>query len=158
MSFDRFEPGNVDWDAEPSLLAATLPQPADERILQVFAALDELECHSPSLAMSAMRWHQLLKDMRHIADNWLDLSLTCGWSLLDLFGAPPLFAGRVGLMGVGLLMQGRPIESVDGNRIVIANRIGEPNTYYRQAPGCSTPFNDRGRDLVWDVLARLRSR
>jgi hypothetical protein len=158
VSFERFNPGAFDWDTPASLPPASMPPAVDERIQQALAALDDLECRRPSKAMSEMRWHQLLKDLRHIGDDWLDLALACDWSLLDLFGAPPLFAGRVGLMGVGLLLQGRPIESVDGNRIVIANRLGEPNVFYRHAPGVSVPFDRRGRQLVWDVLARLDSR
>lgn len=158
MSFERFEPGAIDWQAASGEPDIALPPASDPRAQQVHEAIDALECGPVSRAMSGMRWHELLKDMRHIADNWLDLALACDWTLLDLFGAPPLFAGRVQLRGVAVLMQGRPIESVDGNRIVIANRIGAANTYYRHAPGCSVPFDNRGKQLLWDVLAKVDAR
>ena len=71
-----------------------------------------------------MQWFELLKDLRHVAEKWLDIALACEWSLLDLFGSPPRLKGRVGLMGVAVMLKGRSIESIDQDRIIIANRLG----------------------------------
>lgn len=73
MSFERFEPGAIDWQASSGEPGLALPSASDPRTKQVHEAIDALECGPGSKATSDMRWYELLKDMRHIADNWLDL-------------------------------------------------------------------------------------
>ncbi|WP_159981896.1 MULTISPECIES: hypothetical protein [unclassified Novosphingobium] len=157
MTFERFEIGQFDQTrlAEP---AFAMPQAADPRIQQAHAAIDALECLATPRSISDGQWYELLRDLRHVASNWLDIALACGWSLIDLFGSPPSLRGRVGLMGVAVLLKGREIESVDRETILIGNRLGAPNAFRRHSPAASEPFDMRGSALVWDVITKEQIR
>ncbi|MBB4857179.1 hypothetical protein HNO88_000486 [Novosphingobium chloroacetimidivorans] len=152
MTFQRFNASAADRTEQPQEPPPSLPRALDQRLADAQSAIDALECQAQPHGLSEARWYELLKDLRHVSDQWLDLGLGCGWSLLDLFGCPPTLSGRVGLMGVVVLLRGRSIESIDQDRIVIANRLGPPNVFYRQSPGVSVPFDRSGARLVWDIL------
>lgn len=154
MSFERFNTSDYGWNEPAAKPALDLPRAADDRIAQVHAALDKLDCMPVPKSMSEEQWFALLKDLRHVATKWTDIALGCGWSLLDLFGSPPDLRGRVGLMGVAVLLKGRQIESIDSDHIVISNRLGPPNVFLRHSPASSKPFDRRGAVLIWDVLAK----
>lgn len=154
MSFERFDTENFGTSQgfeEPTL---SIPQGADPRIQAAHAAIDALECRACPRSMSEEQWFELLKDLRHVSSNWLDLALACGWSLIDLFGSPPRLRGRVGLMGVAVLLKGRQIDSVDRDAIVIGNRLGPPNVYRRHSPAASERFGMQGSELIWDVILK----
>lgn len=154
MSFERFDATSFGWDQPQDRPAVYLPQATDPRIQQVHAAIDALECRRAPSSMSEEQWFELLKDLRHVASKWLDIALACGWTVLDLFGSPPQLRGRVGLMGVAVLLKGREIESVDHDAIVIGNRLGTPNRFLRHSPASSQPFDRRGAMLIWDVISK----
>jgi len=154
MTYERFDTRLFEYGTTQSKPQITLPTRADPRIRQVHDALDWLECAPPPQSIGEQQWYDLLKDLRHVASKWLDIALACGWSLTDLFGCPPGLRGRVGLMGVAVLLKGREIESIDQNGIVISNRLGPPNTFLRQSPASSAPFDRRGSVLIWDVVAK----
>lgn len=154
MSFERFTTTSADWDAAPAPLAEPLPFQRDPRCHDVLCEIEFLEQQPRPAALSDMAWFELLRDLRHVAENWLDIALAGDWSLIDLFGSPPRLNGRVGLMGVAVLLKGRSIESIDRDRIVIANRLGAPNVFYRHVPGVSVPVDRTGSELIWDVIAK----
>lgn len=154
MTFQRFDPdsfGAARPQEEPLL---AVPQGADPRIQQTHAAIDALECMQAPSGISEEQWYELLKDLRHVASKWLDIALACGWSLIDLFGCPRRLRGRVGMMGVAVLLKGRQIESVDCDAITISNRLGPPNLFRRHSPAASEPFDMRGSALIWDVITK----
>lgn len=147
MSFERFSVGPASWDDGPGDSAPSLPVGRDGRIHDVLTAIEQLEQERRPDALTERQWFHLLRDLRHVAEQWLDLALVCGWSLDELFGSPPQFGQRVGLMGAALLLKGRTIESIDAERIVIANRLGAPSVF-RRWPGADR----HGQLMVWDVV------
>lgn len=154
MTFERFDTRQFEHVPADTKRAVTVPSRSDPRIGEAHAALDRLECMRAPKSMSEEQWFELLKDLRHVASNWLDVALSCGWSLTDLFGCPPGLRGRVGLMGVAVLLKGRQIESVDRDAISIGNRLGPANLYRRHSPAASEPFDMRGSELIWDVISK----
>jgi hypothetical protein len=159
MSYERFSAGSVGWEdgsaADPS---PGIPLERDPRIHEVLNEIEFLEQRKRPKGFTEQQWYELLKDLRHVAEKWLDIALACEWSLLDLFGSPPQLGGRVGLMGVAVLLRGRSIESIDHDRIIIASKIGAPGVYRRHSPGVSAPFDRHGAELIWDVLAKGQDR
>lgn len=104
------------------------------------------------------RWYTLLRDMRLFGARWLDEALEAGWSMLDLFGSPPdTSAHRWDLTGLVLMLDGREVGPIAPDQITIINRLGNPNTFYRQAPGCSVPFSRAGAVLVWVAVCNRSS-
>lgn len=152
MTFQRFDTSAATWGEPERRAAPSLPEAVDPRIQDARAAVDALGYLPQPIALSEGRWFELLKDLRHVSDQWLDLALACGWSLLDLFGLAPALNGRSGLMGAAMLLRGRQIDSIDEDRIIIGNRLGPPNVFYRGAPGVAAPFERTGAKLVWDIL------
>jgi len=154
VSFERFDTSAFGWEGIPAKAHDDLPALDSEQFQHVYAALDAMECGPRPRSMSEEQWFVLLKDLRHVANKWMDIALGCGWGLMDLFGAPPGGLGRAGLMGVAVLLKGREIESIDQDRIIIGNRIGPPNAFYRHSPGASKPSDRAGSLLVWDAFAK----
>lgn len=152
MTFQRFDTSAAAWSQTERQPATAMPEAADPRIQEARAAIDALGCMRRPSHFSEERWFELLKDLRHVCDHWLDLALACGGSLLDLFGSAPTLNGRAGLMGAAMLLRGRQIDSIDGDRIVIGNRLGPPNVFYRGAPGVAAPFDRTGAKLIWGIL------
>lgn len=96
------------------------------------------------------QWYTLLRDLRDFTERHLEHALGCGWSMLDLYGHhPDIRAHRWGMTGLVVMLDGREIASIDADRILVANRLGAPNTFYRHSPGCSAPFDHAGAVLVW---------
>lgn len=150
MSFERFSIDQVPVDT-----ARRAPPPVeagDRRIAQVREAIDRMEQSRRHHRIPKAQWYVLLKDLRGFTDHWLDIALGCGWNLLDLYGSPIPVNGRIGLMGVVLLLRGRAIESIDQDRIVITNRAGPPNVWRREVNGTGAPHRMRGAVLIWDAV------
>lgn len=151
MTFERFNasaavPYGDDHEIGPTMAAA-----GSDRTKSVHEGIERLEQALRPPEWSEAAWYTLLKDMRTLADKWLDIALACGWSVTDLFGAPP-YGRRVDLCGVAMLLGGRPVESIDADRIVIGNDRGAPNVFYRHSPGCSEPFDRSAAVPIWDVI------
>lgn len=146
MTFERFDAGQ--WAEEPgSTQPSGFCAPGDPRVHDVLNEIERLEQMSRPRALSEAQWYDLLRDLRHVADHWLDLALVCGWTLPELFGSPPSFKGRAGLMGAAVLLRGRSIEGIDSERIVICNRLGAP-AVFRRWPGADRA----GQAMIWDVV------
>lgn len=121
--------------------------------------IDELEQGARPHGVTEQRWFTLLKDLRSFTEQWLDLALGCGWALQDIYGAPvEMHLRRVCDYGAVLLLEGRPVLSIDPNRIVIGNANLPPHTFYRNAPGVSVPFDRSRVSLLWHSLRRTRGR
>lgn len=148
MSFERLSVGPAGWDDAPAPTSVSFDR--DPRAHEVFNEIEFLEQSVRPDALNELQWFTLLRDLRHVAEKWLDIALALDWSLLDLFGSPPRLTGRVGLMGVAVLLKGRSIESIDRDRIVIANRLGDPNVFQRAPLGAVRT----GAALIWDVIAK----
>ena len=154
MSFERFQPGPVDWVEEP---APTPPPAADppgsDAVATVRKAVALMEQSPRPEGYSERAWYQVLRDLRIFTDHWLDIALGCGWALIDLYGAPKdLRHNRLDQVGAALLLDGRQVLSIDPNRIVIENGPSGPSIFYRQAPGVSVPFDRTGGRLIWETL------
>lgn len=152
MSFERFSAPAAAWNepVQSGQAVAIEGGDRDQRIALVRDAIERMEQRRKPRVLSDEQWYLLLRDCRHIAEGWIDLALICGWELLDLFGSPPRPKGGVNMLGAALLLRGRSIESIDQNRIVIANRLGAPNVFRRAYPG-----EDRtSQGLIWDVINR----
>jgi hypothetical protein len=156
MSFERFSAPAAAWDdpVQSGQHVAIEGDDRDRRIDQVRYAIEGMEQRSKPRIMTEEQWYILLRDLRHVAENWIDIALICEWPLIHLFGSPAWPRGPVRLMGAALLLDGRSIESIDQNRIVIANRLGAPNIYRRHSPAVSEPFSMKGAELIWDVIER----
>lgn len=150
MSFERFtlDPGG--WGDSAAAQAPPSIVDRDPRIHDVFNDIEFMEQHRRPAALSEVRWHELLRDMRHVAEKWLDIAFACGWEVPDLFGSPPTLGGRVGLMGVAVLLRGRTIESIDQDRVVIANQLGGPSVFRRAYPGSCR----NGQEMIWNVITK----
>lgn len=156
MTYERFEytaraPAKVNH--EP--VAAS--KPSGLSVEEIHDAIDTMAQQARPDHLSERNWHCLLKDLHTVAEHWLDIALGCGWTPLHLFGCPAPGSRRMGRAGLAVLLDGRPIESIDAERIVITNRIGAPNVFYRQPPGCSEPIDMTGAVLIWDAVFQVRS-
>jgi hypothetical protein len=124
----------------------------------LFTHIERMEQARRPEGYAEARWYTLLRDMRGFAEHRLDEALAAGWSLLDLFGSPPdTSARRWDLTGLVLMLDGREVGQITRDTITILNRLGDPNTFYRHAPGCSVPFNRNGAVLVWVAVANRSS-
>lgn len=152
MTYERFsiEPEAFASPAEPAI---SPPLHRDPRIHDVLNAIEFLEQLRRPRRFTEQQWFELLKDLRHVAEKWLDIALVCDWSLLDLFGSPAVLPGRAGLLGVAPILRGRSIESIDHDRIVIANRLGSASVFYRSNHGADR----HDRELIWDVITKEES-
>ena len=154
MSFERFSMQQVDWDHAK---AGSVPSPQSDAIRpeigEVRSRIAAIEQQRRHHRIPKKQWFELLTDLRTFTDQWLDISLSCGWPLLDLYGSPALIGGRVGHMGVALLLHGRSIELIDEDQIAISNRIGSPNIWRRSLNGTRAPHRMLGAMLIWDALA-----
>lgn len=152
MSFERFDGGTAGWKASSAAMCTPVADRSDQRVTQAQAAIARMEQTNRPDQLTERQWHVLLKDVRYFADQWLDIALTCGWTLRDLFGSPVLGTTRLDLVGVALALKGRHIQSIDPDRIVITNRVGPANVFYRQSPGCSAPFARDQARLIWEAV------
>lgn len=75
----------------------------------------------PPVRFSDRQWFRLLSDARHVALDWAAAATVKGWSLHELFGRAPMFAPRLDLDGVAMLLEGREISSINESAIVIEN-------------------------------------
>lgn len=159
-TFERFQADVAGWtDPEASQTDTAAAAVPSDHLARVRRELDELEQGQKPYGLTDERWFTLLRDLRNFADQWLDLALGCGWSLKDLYGAPAeLHHRRLDQSGVVALLDGRPVVSIDPNRIVISNGRHAAHVFYRQSPGASVPFDRSGGDLIWNSLRRGRIR
>ena len=160
-TFRRFDLGNFDSDQPPPKdveRSEQKPVPDyrvddDAQVQRARVAIDAMAQQVRPPVISAKQWHVLLKDLRHLSEQWIDIALACGWSVEDLFGSPPLDQpNNRRLRGVCHYLNGRPIESIDENRIVISNERGPPNVFYRQPPGSSVATDRSAAVPIWQAL------
>lgn len=164
MSFERFTSAPTTWsepdesDVGPIArscknLGASDAMP-DPRLGLAREAIGWLEEARRPSGITEHRWFALRRDLRNFERQWLDIALGCGWGLLDLFGTPSdLSHRRLDKVGAALLLNGRDLLSIDGNRIVIENGPAGPSIFYRQSPGCSVPFDRSHAVPIWEAVA-----
>ncbi len=151
MTFTRFSeiaPHTVE-------VCATVSQTsrASDAVRDILSRVERMEQTRRPDGYTEGQWHVLLKDMRTFATDWLETALSCGWSMSDLFGCyPDLRAHRWGLAGLVLMIDGREVESISADRILIANRLGTPNAFYRQSPGCSGVTDRSSCAMIWAAV------
>lgn len=148
MTFTRFS----EIAPHSAGVCATVSQTSgtSDAVRDVLSRVERMEQARRPGGYTEGQWHTLLKDMRAFATDWLDTALSCGWSMPDLFGCHPnLRARRWGLAGFVLMIDGREVESISADRILIANRLGAPNAFYRQSPGCSGVTDRSSCALIW---------
>ena len=142
MSFERFDPG-VSVREAPIAAQAALSVDRTPAQQSIRLEIDQLDQFERPEGFSEARWYTLLRDARSFTERWLDIALACGWTLHDLY------AFRKGAI---FMMDGREVSSVGHNRIVIVNIMGDDNTFCRQSPAVSIPFDRTRYALVWDAL------
>jgi hypothetical protein len=159
-TFERFQADVSGWtDPEASQPRDDGAAAPSDCLACVRREIDELEQGQKPYGLTDERWFTLLRDLRNFTEQWLDLALGCGWALNELYGAPSeLHHRRLDQSGVVVLLDGRPVVSIDANRIVISNGRHPAHVFYRQSPGVSVPFERGGGDLVWNTLRRSRVR
>lgn len=151
MTFQRFS------DIAPVTTQEPAAPPTQGRP-DLFTHIERMEQARRPEGYTEARWYTVLRDMRRFAERRLDEALAAGWSLLDLFGSPPdTSAHRWDLTGLVLMLDGREVGMITPDTITILNRLGNPNTFYRHAPGCSVPFNRNGAVLAWVAVANRSS-
>lgn len=150
MTFQRFTD-----DLTPHRVEV-LPEDAPAcppKVDQVHAHIDRVEQARRPDAFTDRQWFALLKDLREFTDRHLADALAFGWTMHDLYGChPALTARRWDLTGVALMLGGREVESITRDRITILNRLGPPNTFYRQQPGCSALADRSGGVMIWTAV------
>lgn len=156
MTFQRFS------DVMPDMVSARVDDaaqaPAAGVVGDVLLRIERMEQARRPEGYSEARWFTLLKDMRAFAERWLETALASGWTMLDLFGSPAdTQAHRWDLTGLVLMLDGREIAEISADRITVSNRLGPPNTFYRQSPGCSAPADRSGAVPVWVAALAERS-
>lgn len=149
MTFERVSLGSHSWDAPaPAVSTQDQPHPVAQEVL---GHVERMAQTGRPAQYTELQWHGLLRDLRSYAERWLEQSLAAGWNLMDIYGSPPRHNGRVGLMGVALLLRGCTIESIEPSQIVIANHSGPPCVWRKQYNGTAAPHRMAGAKLIWKV-------
>lgn len=98
----------------------------------------------PPVRFADWQWQRLLRDVRHIAVDWGQAAAAAGWTLHELFGRAPMYARRLDLDGVAMLLEGRKISRVDDGAIIIENGGRATHAFRRKRM--------HGSRLLWEPL------
>jgi hypothetical protein len=117
----------LEADPEPSVAIVSLLKTVKPALLRIFAgrqAAYALLDASPPADCSETRWAAAQYGLQHfIGDGWCDQAALMGWTIEELYRAPPVWS-RVDLTGAALLIGDRKVIAVTEASIAIETRSG----------------------------------
>ncbi len=113
------------------------------------AGLARLTNMTPPAGIPPDRWTTLIADAGSFLEKWGAQGARLGWRADELFGvhvARPL--ARFDVMGLVMLLNGRPVVELDGENAVIECPTGSRLTYRRKPPSAVAAK----RCLLWELV------